>query len=123
MPEFAPRILRPNDAAYYCGMGRTLFERIIRPVVPTIRLGDIGIGYDRIDLDAAIDDYKARNTGPCPPSPEQQHTWQKNEQSKDSHSTRKRAKAESSKQSRDSEKFADALRQVRGEKPNQSSTK
>ena len=55
MPEFAPRILRPNDAAYYCGMGRTLFERIIRPVVPTIRLGDIGIGYDRIDLDAAID--------------------------------------------------------------------
>ncbi len=42
--NFLPRIMRPAEAAYYCGMGRTTFERDIRPNVPEIAIGRQGVG-------------------------------------------------------------------------------
>ena len=53
--------MRPPEAAYYCGMGRTVFDREIRPLLPEILIGGQGVGFDRVDLDRVLDDYKSRN--------------------------------------------------------------
>lgn len=57
-----PRIIRLSEAPGYCGMGRTMFDKRIRPLID-IELQD-GPGYvafDRYDLDAAIDLFKQMN--------------------------------------------------------------
>ena len=59
--QYPPRFLRPLEAACYAGMGRTLFENEIRPLLPEIKLGKQGVGFDRLDLDEVLDDYKSRN--------------------------------------------------------------
>lgn len=58
--EFQPRIIRAGSAYRYCGMGRELFNEEIRPFVREIPIGQQGIGFDRLELDAALDEYIAR---------------------------------------------------------------
>jgi predicted DNA-binding transcriptional regulator AlpA len=56
-----PRLLRSDDAAKYLGMSLTLFTEVVRPSLPVITFGRRCVAFDRHDLDAWVDDYKARN--------------------------------------------------------------
>ena len=47
----SPRLIRARDAPEYCGMGRTVFEREVRPYLTVIPVGRDGIAFDRLDLD------------------------------------------------------------------------
>jgi hypothetical protein len=55
-----PRIIRAGQAPNYCGMGRELFSEQIRPFVSEIEMGKQGVGFDRLELDAALDEYISR---------------------------------------------------------------
>ena len=52
-----PRILRFRDAPSYLGMDRNRFNAQVRPCVTEIPIGKQGIGFDRLELDAWVDDY------------------------------------------------------------------
>ena len=60
-----PRILRFRDAPRYLGMDRNRFNAAVRPWVAEIPIGKQGIGFDRLELDAWVDDYKSRNGRPA----------------------------------------------------------
>ena len=62
-----PRFVRQKDAPEFFGVSRALFDRIIRPYLTEIWLGDsaqAGIVYDLIDLNAHADRIKASNGRP-----------------------------------------------------------
>lgn len=52
-----PRLIRLRDAPNYLGMDRHLFNHIVRPRISEIPIGTQGIAFDRLDLDAWVDDY------------------------------------------------------------------
>jgi len=43
-------------------MNKNLFNELVRPHVPEVRIGVQGVGFDRLDLDAWFEDYKSRST-------------------------------------------------------------
>ncbi len=59
--KMQPRLLRLRDAPGYLGMDRNRFNAEVRPYVPEIPIGSQGIAFDRLDLDAWVDEYKSRN--------------------------------------------------------------
>lgn len=61
----APRIIRFRDAPRYLGMDRNRFNVEVRPYVTEVPIGKQGIGFDRLELDAWIEDYIARNGRPA----------------------------------------------------------
>jgi hypothetical protein len=60
-----PRIIRFRDAPFYVGMDRNRFNVEVRPHVVEIPIGTQGIGFDRLELDAWVEDYKSRNGRPA----------------------------------------------------------
>ena len=56
LPRPMVRCLTKTEAAEYLGIGLTLFDGLR---IPAIRLGRRCV-YDRVDLDAWLDDYKSR---------------------------------------------------------------
>jgi hypothetical protein len=62
--RIVPRLLRLRDAPGYLGMDRNRFNADVRPFVTEIRIGSQGIAFDRLDLAAWADQYKARNGRP-----------------------------------------------------------
>ena len=60
-----PRILRARAAPDYVGMDRNRFNAEVRPHLTEIPIGIQGIGFDRLELDAWVDDYKSRNGRPA----------------------------------------------------------
>ncbi|MEX0975660.1 MAG: hypothetical protein WDZ50_01010 [Woeseia sp.] len=56
-----PRLLRFRDAPRYLGMDRNRFNLVVRPHLTNIPIGRQGIAFDRLELDAWVDDYKSRN--------------------------------------------------------------
>jgi hypothetical protein len=61
-----PRIIRVRDAPRYLGMDRNRFNVEVRPHLAEIRIGKQAVGFDRLELDAWVDDYKHRNGRPGP---------------------------------------------------------
>src|SRR5262249_10167943 len=59
-----PRIVRFRDAPFYLGMDRGRFNAEVRPYLTEIPIGKQGIGFDRLELDAWVDDYLCRNGRP-----------------------------------------------------------
>src|SRR5215813_2822789 len=59
-----PRLLRLRDAPRYLGMDKNRFNRQVRPWVTVIPIGRRGLAFDRLDLDAWVDDYKRCNGHP-----------------------------------------------------------
>ena len=108
--------MRPLAAHHYTGMGRTLFDREIRPHVPEIKMGEQGIAFDRLDLDHALDEYKTRNV-----RVKEKPSWQETN-FQDSTGTKKQARAQSTSASTGSAEFATALQRVRGKKPKRNTT-
>jgi hypothetical protein len=60
-----PRLIRFRDAPFYLGMDRNRFNAEVRPQLTEIPLGEQGIAFDRLDLDAWVDEYKSRNGRPA----------------------------------------------------------
>ncbi len=64
-PQIPPRIIRFRDAPRYLGMDRNRFNAEVRPHLTELPIGRQGIGFDRLELDAWVDDYKSRNGRPA----------------------------------------------------------
>ncbi len=62
--QLLPRLIRLRDAHTYLGMDRNRFNAEVRPYLNEIPIGKQGIAFDRLDLDAWVDDYKVRNGRP-----------------------------------------------------------
>ena len=61
-----PRIIRFRDAPLYLGMDRNRFNAEVRRYLSELPIGAQGIGFDRLELDAWVDDYIARYGRPEP---------------------------------------------------------
>ena len=59
-----PRLIRFRDAPRYLGMDRNRFNAEVRGCVTEIPIGAQGVAFDRLELDAWVDQYKARNGRP-----------------------------------------------------------
>ena len=59
-----PRLIRLRDAPYFFGMDKNRFNREVRPFLTEIRVGKQGVAFDRLEMEAAAEDYKARNGRP-----------------------------------------------------------
>ena len=66
-----PRLIRYRDAPSYCGVGRRVFDRDIRPWMIVIPIGKEGVAFDRLDLDAWIEQHKSCSGRP----PEKGEPW------------------------------------------------
>lgn len=55
-----PRLIRYRDAPNYLRMDRNRFDAEVRPSLTEIPIGDRGVAFDRLYLDAWVDDYKTR---------------------------------------------------------------
>ena len=64
-PRPQPRIIRFRDAPFYLGMDRNRFNAEVRPALTEVPIGTQGIGFDRLELDAWVDDYVSRNGRPA----------------------------------------------------------
>jgi hypothetical protein len=64
LEQTLPRIIRFRDAPGYLGMDRNRFNLEVRPSLTEIPIGKQGIGFDRLELDAWVEDYKTRNGRP-----------------------------------------------------------
>jgi len=49
-----PRLVRLREAPFYLGMDRNRFNAEVRPYLVEIRMGEQGIAFDRLDLDAWV---------------------------------------------------------------------
>jgi hypothetical protein len=56
-----PRLIRLRDAPEYLGMDRNRFNTEVRSGLTEIPIGLQGVAFDRLDLDAWVDQYKTRN--------------------------------------------------------------
>jgi hypothetical protein len=59
--NFTPRILNQKQSAYYLGMSVNTFKDDVRPDLTPVPMEGRQIKYDRLDLDAWLDEYKSRN--------------------------------------------------------------
>lgn len=62
-----PRLIRFRDASHYLGMDRNRFNAEVRPLLTEIPIGIQGIAFDRLELDAWVEQYKKRNGRPAQP--------------------------------------------------------
>src|SRR3954462_15666790 len=60
-----PRLVRFRDAPFYLGMDRNRFNAEVRPSLTEIPIGTQGIAFDRLELDAWVEQYKDRNGRPA----------------------------------------------------------
>ena len=60
-----PRLIRFRDAPRYLGMDRNRFNIEVRRFVTEVRIGRQGVAFDRLELDAWVDEYLARNGRPA----------------------------------------------------------
>ena len=63
--ETVPRLIRFRDAPSYLGMNKNLFNEQVRPYLIELPIGSHGIAFDRLDLDAWVDHYKACSGRPA----------------------------------------------------------
>ncbi len=59
-----PRLIRLRDAPFYLGMDRGRFNAEVRPCLVEVAIGKQGVAFDRLELDAWVDKYMARNGRP-----------------------------------------------------------
>ena len=60
-----PRLVRFRDAPAYLGMDRNRFNSEVRPYLTNIPIGRQGIAFDRLELDAWVEDYISCNGRPA----------------------------------------------------------
>ena len=60
-----PRLIRLRDAPFYLGMDRNRFNAEVRQCLTNIPIGRQGVAFDRLELDAWVEDYVSRNGRPA----------------------------------------------------------
>ncbi len=50
-----PRLIRLKDVPKYIGMDKNRFNHLVRPNLIEIPIGAQGVAFDRLDLDAWVD--------------------------------------------------------------------
>lgn len=60
-----PRLIRLRDAANYLGMDRNRFNSEVRPFLISLKIGQQGIAFDRLDLDQWADEFKRHQGKPA----------------------------------------------------------
>lgn len=70
-PTLLPRLIRLRDAPFYLGMDRNRFNAEVRPALTEIRIGEQGVAFDRLELDAWVEVYISRNGRPGQPKGDQ----------------------------------------------------
>ena len=110
--DILPRILRLQEASRYLGMDKNKFNAKVRPYLTEVSWGPQSIGFDRLEIDAFVDEYMRCNGRPG----QTYHggkTWDKKERPVSSND---KASGTSTSKSTGSE-FAKALAQLTEEKP------
>lgn len=87
-PGITPRVLRLRDAPHYLGMDRNRFNELVRPHLTEVRYGKQSVGFDRLEMDAWFDRYKAdhgvpagdRKRGFYPGSPSKDYSFSSKDQ-------------------------------------------
>lgn len=74
-----PRLIRLRDAPDYVGMDRHRFNEDVRPSITEVPIGSQGIAFDRLDLDAWVDDYKRCSGRPAATKQRSLDKWDENE--------------------------------------------
>ena len=69
-----PRFVRLRDAPSYLGMNRNRFNTEVRHYLTNIPIGQQGIAFDRLELDAWVEEYISRNGRPAA---ERRKPWDK----------------------------------------------
>ena len=62
---FLPRLIRFRDAPSYLGMDRHRFNTDVRPYLIAIPIGRQGVAFDRLEMDAWVEQYKSCNGRPA----------------------------------------------------------
>lgn len=75
MTNLLPRLVRLRDAPSYVGMDRHRFNDEVRPKLIEIPIGTQGIAFDRLDLDAWVDDYKLCSGRPAVATQRSMEQW------------------------------------------------
>ncbi len=70
-----PRLIRFRDAPRYLGMDRNRFNKDVRPHITIIPIGSQGIAFDRVDLDAWVEQYKHRSGRPAVVNTKRKRLW------------------------------------------------
>ncbi|HAU0843123.1 TPA: hypothetical protein ACT9KV_001307 [Legionella pneumophila] len=113
MLNILPRIIRLRDAPAYLGMDRHRFNKEVRPVLREIQIGSQGVAFDRLDLDAWVDDYIQCSDRPAASERRSLELWGENAYQG---STKKVVTGKLTKKSLDTD-FAKALVQATSKKP------
>ena len=116
-----PRFIRFRDAPSYLGMDKDRFNAEVRPCLVEIPIGKQGVAFDRLDLDAWADEYRAREGRPGAKVAKEIAQWDGPNQ-QDSSLTRVRASGGSTSASGDMAAFTKALAAVTSKKRNVTST-
>jgi hypothetical protein len=116
-----PRFIRFRDAPSYLGMDKDRFNAEVRPHLVEIPIGKQGVAFDRLDLDAWADQYRAREGRPGAKAVKEIAQWDGPNQ-QDSSLTRARASGGSTSGSGDMAAFTKALAAVTSKKRNVTST-
>ena len=74
-----PRLIRLRDAPAYLGMDRHRFNEEVRPSLREIPIGAQGVAFDRLDLDAWVDDYIQCSDRPAASKRRSLELWDENE--------------------------------------------
>ncbi|MFC1578993.1 helix-turn-helix transcriptional regulator [Pseudomonadota bacterium] len=59
--QIQPRLIRLRDAPAYLGIDKNKFNRLVRPALSEVSLGNQTILFDRLEIDAWAEDYIKRN--------------------------------------------------------------
>ena len=68
-----PRLIRLRDAPFYLGMDRNRFGKEVRAYLTEVPIGKQGIAFDRLELDAWVEQYISCNG--CPGKPLGELLW------------------------------------------------
>jgi hypothetical protein len=77
--EILPKIIRLRDAPAYLGMNKNHFNAEVRPYLTEIPIGEIGIGFDRLELDQWVAYTKQASGRP----PKRRQPWEKDTECQD----------------------------------------
>ena len=110
---YPPKLIRLKEAPWYLGMDKNRFKAEVRPWLTEIPIGSQGIAFDRLDLDAWADQYKAANGRPGKQKGGKD-PWRKEKVFRDSS---KGVKSGISTKWSEEREFAKALEQVMRKKP------
>jgi hypothetical protein len=108
-----PRIIRIRDAPFYLGMDKNRFNAEVRPLLTELKIGTQGVAFDRLELDAWVDDLISRTGKKTSTHKQEKKLW---DAKKSPVSSKGASSGISTKSSKD-DAFAKALVQATSKKP------